>query len=180
MFKKWWVILIQGILLVVLGIYIFNNPGELLAGISLWIGILALITGVIGIIGWFIGGKENRETGMLLWSIITTLLGILVLTNLLTAMKIITVIFGIWVLMTGFSILKFGWSLKKESMFGWILILVGVLSLFAGISMIFNIGSGAEGIAVILGIQVILTGVSLILLSIFKKTMVSRVKNKLE
>lgn len=99
MFKKWWVILIQGILLFILGIYIFNNPGEVLAGISLWIGILALLTGVMGIIGWLFGGKENRETGMLIWSIITALLGILILTNMLAAMKIITVIFGIWVLL---------------------------------------------------------------------------------
>ena len=179
MFKKWWVILIQGILLFILGIFIFKNPAEVLAGISLWFGILILLTGIIGILGWLFGGKENRESGSLIWSAVTTLFGLLILMNLLAAMKVITVIFGIWVLLTGFSLVKFGWTLKKDSFLGWIIFIIGILSLAAGLSMIFNIGSGAEGVAVILGIQVMLSGTSLIMISIIRKAVVSNIKENL-
>ena len=57
MLKKWWMILLQGILMVILGIFIFKNPAEVLAGISLWFGIIILITGVIGIFAWFFSAR---------------------------------------------------------------------------------------------------------------------------
>lgn len=179
MFKKWWVILIQGILMFILGIFIFNNPAEVLAGVSLWFGILILLTGVTGLIGWIFAGKDNRETGTLIWSIISALIGMIVLMNLLAAMKVITVVFGFWVLMTGFSLFNSGWSIKKESVIGWILLIIGLLSILAGLSMIFNIGSGATGVAVILGIQVILAGLSLILLSFVKKAVAGKIRDSI-
>ena len=61
LFRKWWVILLQGILLVILSIYIFNYPAIVLAGISLWFGLLLLITGGVGIISWLSGDKQERE-----------------------------------------------------------------------------------------------------------------------
>ena len=176
MFKKWWVILIQGILMLILGILIFNNPAEVLTGISLWLGILVLITGLLGIFGWLFAGKEHRDSGSLIWSIISLLFGLFMLMNLFAAMKAITIIFGIWVLFTGFSLLRTGWSIKSDTFIGWILLIVGIFSVIAGLMMIFNLGTGAEGIAVILGVQVILAGVSLILLSFVKKAVVEKIK----
>ncbi|MBK8553511.1 MAG: DUF308 domain-containing protein [Ignavibacteria bacterium] len=61
MFKKWWVILIQGILMFILGIFIFNNPVEVLAGISLWFGIIILLTVITGVFGCIFGGKDGRD-----------------------------------------------------------------------------------------------------------------------
>lgn len=180
MFKKWWVVLIQGILMFILGIFIFKNPVEVLAGISLWFGIIILLTGITGIFGWIFGGKENRESSSLIWSILSVLFALFVLFNLLATMKVITVIFGIWVLLTGFSLLSSGWSIKKESGIGWILVIVGILSVIAGIMMMMNIGSGAEGVATILGLQVILTGIALILLSFAKKMIGSKIEDKIK
>ena len=180
MFKKWWVLLIQGILMFILGIFIFRNPVEVLAGISLWFGILILLTGVTGVFGWIFGGKETRESSSLIWSLISVLFGIFVLANILATMKVVTIIFGVWVLMTGFSLLSTGWKIKSDSFIGWILLIVGILSLIAGLMMIFNIGSGAEGVATILGIQVTLTGVALILLSFVKKAVVGKVEDKIK
>lgn len=179
MFKKWWVLLIQGILMFLLGIFIFRNPAEVLAGISLWFGILILLTGITGIFGWLFGGKETRESSSLLWSIVSVLFGLFVLMNLLATMKAITILFGIWVILTGFSLLSTGWKIKGDSFTGWILLIVGLLSLVAGLMMIFNIVSGAEGVATILGIQVTLTGVALILLSFVKKAIVGKVEDKI-
>ncbi|MBK8553510.1 MAG: DUF308 domain-containing protein [Ignavibacteria bacterium] len=100
---------------------------------------------------------------------LSVLFGLFVLFNLLAAMKVITIIFGIWVLLTGFSLLSSGWSIKKDSFIGWILVIVGLFSIIVGFMMIFNIGTGADGVAAILGIQVILAGIALILLSFAKK-----------
>lgn len=180
MFKKWWVILIQGILMFILGIFIFKNPVEVLAGISLWFGIIILLTGITGIFGWIFGGKESRESSSLIWSIISVIFSLFVLFNLLVAMKAITIIFGIWVLMTGFHLISSGWALKKESGIGWFILIAGILAAIAGLSMIFNIGSGAEGVATILGLSVLLSGIGLIILSFIKKAIASKVKDQIK
>lgn len=179
MLKKWWVILIQGILMFILGLFIFSNPVEVLAGISLWFGIIILVTGIIGVFGWLFAGSGERDTGSLIWSLLSALFGILILSNLLAAMKAVTIIFGLWVLFTGLSLTTNGWSLKKESSMGWFLLIVGILGIIAGLMMIMNMGSGAAGIATILGITIILTGIAMILLSFAKKAIAGKVKDKI-
>ena len=46
LFRKWWVVLLQGILLIILSFYIFQHPVEVLTGISLWCGLLVLGAGL--------------------------------------------------------------------------------------------------------------------------------------
>ena len=98
---------------------------------------------------------------------------------MLVAMKAVTIIFGLWVLLTGFNLSANGWSLKKESGMGWFLLIVGILGIVAGLMMIMNMGSGAAGIATILGLTVILTGIALILLSFAKKAIAGKVREKI-
>jgi uncharacterized membrane protein HdeD (DUF308 family) len=54
LFRKWWVVLLQGILLIILSVYIFQNPVAVLTGISFWFGLVVLATGLLGIIGWWL------------------------------------------------------------------------------------------------------------------------------
>src|SRR6266487_1900041 len=156
LFRKWWVVLLQGILLIILSIYIFQNPVEVLAGISLWFGVLVLAAGLLGIIAWLAADKPEREGMSLFWSILTSAFGLLMLLHLLVTMKTLTVIFG------------------------WIMVIAGVLSAVAAVMMVFNIGTGAVGISTLLGLQVLLTGIALVLLSFAKKVVAGRVKNKIE
>jgi len=180
LFRKWWVVLLQGILLIILSIYIFQNPVEVLAGISLWFGLLVLAAGVLGIIGWLAADKPERESMSLFWSILTAAFGLLMLLHLFATMKILTVIFGLWMLLTGVLLAQSGWSLKRENSFGWAMVIAGVLSAVAAVMMIFNVGTGAVGISTLFGLQVLLTGIVLVLLSFAKKVVAGRVKDKIE
>ena len=53
LFRKWWVILLQGILMIVLSILIFNNPDSVLSAIAFYLGAIVIVSGIIGIIAWF-------------------------------------------------------------------------------------------------------------------------------
>lgn len=180
MLRKWWVILIQGILMVLLGFYCFSNPADVLAGISLWFGLITLITGITGLFGWIFAGSGERDGGSLLWSILTAIFGILILMHLLAAMKAITIIFGLWILFSGFTLISSGWNLRKEHFFGWLIIILGILAVIAGFMMITNIGSGAEGVSTILGLSVFFSGIGLIILSVSKKMLIGKLKDKVE
>ena len=96
LFRKWWVVLLQGILLIILSIYIFQNPVAVLTGISFWFGLVVLATGLLGIIAWLAADKPEREGMSLSWSILTAAFGLLMLLHLFATMKILTVIFGLW------------------------------------------------------------------------------------
>jgi len=91
------------------------------------------------------------------------------LLHLLVTMKTLTVIFGLWMLITGLLLVQSGWSLRSRNSFGWIMVIAGVLSAVAAVMMVFNIGTGAVGISTLLGLQVLLTGIALVLLSFTKK-----------
>jgi uncharacterized membrane protein HdeD (DUF308 family) len=178
--KKWWMILLQGILLIVLGIYAMRNPGATLLGISFWVGLLVFGTGIAGIIGYFAADKEEKENLSIGWSIVSAIIGFLMLGNMLATMKTVTVIFGLWMLATGFLLTKLGWDVKNRHSFGWILVVTGVLSIIAGVMMLFDMGTAAVGISTLLGLQAIVAGIGFIILSLAKKNMVGRVEDKVE
>src|SRR5207253_3923480 len=100
----------------------FSKPVELLAGISLWFGLLVLAAGVLGIIAWLAADKPEREGMSLFWSILTAAFGLLMLLHLLVTMKTLTVIFGLWMLVTGLLLVQSGWSLRSKNSFGWIMV----------------------------------------------------------
>ena len=178
--RKWWVILLQGILLVILGFFVYNNPVGVVAGISFWFGLIVLATGVIGMISWLFADKAERETLSILWSILTAILGFLMITNLLATMATVSVIFGLWILVTGIHLTRSGWALKGEHSAGWIMLIAGLLVAIAGVMMIFNIGTAAIGISTLLCLELILAGIALIVLSFAKRTVSSKVKDKIE
>ena len=175
--RKWWVILLQGILLIIIGIIFFNNPVEVLAVISLWIGILTLAAGIIGLIAHFMVAKEERENSSLWWSVITLVMGFLMVTKVGLTMKVITIIFGAWVLLTGIWLLNAGWEYRKSGLSGWIMLLGGALSVIAGIAIIFDIETGAVWISTLLGLQAIISGIGFIMLAFIKRKVVSKVKS---
>jgi uncharacterized membrane protein HdeD (DUF308 family) len=81
------------------------------------------------------------------------------LLHLVVTMKTLTVIFGLWMLITGLLLVQSGWSLRSKNSFGWIMVIAGVLSVVAAVMIVFNIGTGAVGISTLLGLQVLLTGI---------------------
>ena len=136
--------------------------------------------GLLGIIAWLAADKPEREGMSLSWSILTAAFGLLMLLHLLVTMKTLTLIFGLWMLVTGLLLVQSGWSLRSKNSFGWIMVIAGVLSAVAAVMMVFNIGTGAVGISTLLGLQVLLTGIALVLLSFAKKVVAGRVKDKIE
>src|SRR5207249_11920077 len=95
LFRKWWVVLLQGILLIILSIYIFQNPVEVLAGISFWCGLLVLGAGLLGIVAWLVADKPEREGMSLFWSILTAAFCLLLLVLLLVTLRTLPVLCGL-------------------------------------------------------------------------------------
>ena len=59
------------------------------------------------------------------------------------------------------------------------MVIAGVLSAVAAVMMVFNISTGAVGISTLLGLQILLTGIALVLLSFTNKIVGGRTSIKL-
>jgi uncharacterized membrane protein HdeD (DUF308 family) len=178
LFRKWWIILLQGILLIIISFIFFNNPSEVLAIISLWVGLLTIAIGVMGLVGHFMMDKDERENSALLWSIVTLLFGIMLVGKLGLTMKLITVLFGIWVLMTGIWLASAGWEYRRNGPPGLLMLIAGILSIIAGVAIIFDINIGAVWISTLLGVQSLLAGIGLVILAMIKRKVVSKLKSE--
>ena len=176
LFRKWWVVSLQGLLLIILSIYIFQDPVAVLAGIAFWFGALVLAAGLVGIASWLAEDPSEREGMSLLWSIVTAAFGLLMLVKVFVTMKTITVILGLWMLLTGLHLARSGWSLRRHSASGWVAFGAGVLCAGAAVMMILDIGVGAFAVSTLFGAQVMLTGIALVLLSLAKKLLAGKVK----
>ena len=175
--RKWWLGLIQGIVLIILSIYIFNNPLNALKGISVWIGILILFTGLVGIFSWMAADRDKREKSSLLWSLLTIVFGIVMLLHLFTTIRIIELLFGLWMVFLGLHFIEQGIVFMKHQTFRWVTVIAGGLCLFAAIVLIFDLGTGM-GANLFLGVQLLLGGIALIFISFARKEVANRIMDK--
>jgi uncharacterized membrane protein HdeD (DUF308 family) len=60
---------------------------------------------------------------------------------------------------------------------GWITLISGILSIVLGFFMIFNIRVGAIAISTMMGIQFLLAGIGLIILSLLKRKVHAKIKD---
>jgi uncharacterized membrane protein HdeD (DUF308 family) len=168
--RPWWVAMIQGITLIILSIYVFNNPLTALKGISVWIGVLIFFTGIVGIISWLFADRDARELSGLIWSLITFVFGILMLMHLFATTRMITILFGLWMVFLGLHFIESGLIFKKHQPFRWTTVIAGLICIFAAVVLIFNLGTGA-GATLFIGVQMLLGGIALIIISFARKEM---------
>ena len=168
--RPWWVAMIQGIALIIMSIYVLNNPLNALKGISVWIGILIFFTGIVGIISWLFADRDAREIGSLVWSLITFVLGILMLMHLFATTRMIKILFGLWMVFLGLHFIESGLIFKKHQPFRWTTVIAGLICIFAAVVLIFNLGTGA-GASLFIGVQMLLGGIALIIISFARKEM---------
>src|SRR5215203_899405 len=161
--KKWWVGMVQGIILIILSIYIFNNPLNAMKGLSVWIGLLILFTGLVGIFSWMAADRDKRNTS-LLWSFLTIVFGIGILLNLFTTTRIVEILFGLWMVFLGLHFIEQGIVFMKHQQFRWVTVIAGVICIIAAVVLIFDLGTGI-GVSLFIGVQILLSGIALVFIS---------------
>lgn len=178
--RKWWIVLLQGILLLFISFFIFRNPATVLSSISIWIGLLIFISGVIALFSSFANDKSENKWMLILWSLLTIAFGFMLLTNILVTMKAITLVFGLWMLAGGLRFLAAGWVIRSTDSLGWVVVLTGIFSIIAAFMVMTSLGTAAIGISVLLGTQVLIAAIALIILAFVKKKVGHAIRDKVE
>ena len=156
MAKKWWVLLLRGILLLVIGILSFTNP-------LVWItfaGAYMLIDGI----GLLWAGFGPQPTGQSRWplllvGILGIIAGLIVLLNPVIGGLSLVWVIGAWAIITGILEIVSAIALRQEIDNEWWLILTGILAIIFGILVFQNPLAGAFAIQTIFGAFAVVAGI---------------------
>ena len=167
--KYWWVFLVRGILLVLLGIAMFAWPkATLLVFVALFAAYL-FIDGIMSIFNGFSERKAGQPSG---WSFFSGALaiafGIAVLAWPDTIGKVLMFIIGIWAILAGIAGIAAGFRLRQTPGSGWGWFMAwGILAGIFGIALIVNPAAGILSILWLVAIWAIMAGIVFIAASFF-------------
>jgi uncharacterized membrane protein HdeD (DUF308 family) len=161
--SHWWLFLVRGILALALGILMPLFPGAAIYTLAILFGAYAFVDGVVAIAA---AVRSNHADGNWIWLLAEGVLGVIVgvITFFypgITALWLVY-LFAAWALLTG--VLAIATAIRvRQSVAGEILtILLGVLSIVAGIVIFFVPAAGVVAIAWTIGVYAFLAGIFLI------------------
>ncbi len=166
--KHWWLSLLLGILLIIMGIWVIRTPLASYIGLSILFGWLLFISGVIEMV-FSIGNKDTlRGWGWHLASgIIDFILGGFLIFNPDITMVILPFLVGIWMMFGGVSAIAMSMELKSHGTKGWGWNLVmGILTIIFSFLVIYNPVLGGFYLVFMTAFALITLGIYRIMLSL--------------
>jgi uncharacterized membrane protein HdeD (DUF308 family) len=162
--KHWKALLIEGILLVILGIAAIGLPLLASIAITLFLGWMFLISGIAGLVLtlW------ARQMPGFWWSILSALLalaaGVVLIGWPLQGTVSLTLVLGVFFVMEGVASIMYALEHRRELTGRWgLLVAAGILDLIIAAMIITGLpGSAAWALGLLVGINLIFGGVSMI------------------
>ena len=177
--KNWWILLLKGIVLVILSIYIFLNPDAAVLGLSIFIGIALVISGVFTTIASILYRKVvGNWKWYLVEGLIDSLLGLIILSAPGLTATIVAFVVGLWFLFYGITKVVASFELRKNEITNWwVELIFGLLAVVFSFMIMFNPFAGAVTIALLLGTFFLFTGLFNIIFAFFLKDQNQQIKD---
>jgi uncharacterized membrane protein HdeD (DUF308 family) len=160
--KKWWVLMIRGILLIIIGVLAFVAPAT-------WIFFVAAYMLIDGMTMLFSGfGDEppgQSRWPLIIFGILGIIAGLIILWNPALGGLTLTYIIAIWAIIGGILTIISALRLREEIDNEWWLVISGVLGVIFGILVFNNVIAGFLAIATVFGVFAILMGILSVVLS---------------
>lgn len=153
--------IVLGIVLVIGGIAVLGNAVLATAVSVLFIGWLALFSGMILLIGSFFRIKTGGFWSAALGGALLAVLGLFVLRNPLVGAATLTLLAGSLFLATGLTRIVLAFQASEARA---LLVISGLISVILGMIVLFNLATATLTLlGVLLGIQVLLEGLTLMI-----------------
>ena len=150
-FKRWWLLMLGGLVFLVLGFVSIAHPMAALLPVVIYIGLAALVSGVLSLIFVFSNSAAAGRGWRLLEGIVDLLFGVLLLARPLFSASLIPVLIGIWVFVRGLMNLIDAWKWKRSRSRDWSgYAVIGVLLMVFGFLMVIDERFGLIPVAYLL------------------------------
>lgn len=171
--RYWWLMLLVGIALFVLGILVFVYPAQSYASMAVLFGWVILAAGILEVV--LSASSDHFVTGrgwMLAGGVIQIILGLILVFNIALSAVTLPIVLGFWLLFRAFSTIGLGGDMRAMGISGagWTIV-GGVLLLLCALWMLFQpLVFGTAFVVVWLGIGLLFAGVSAMALSFQLRT----------
>ena len=160
--KKWWLLLIAGILCIVAGICVFAFPIESYVTLAVLFGILMLLTGAAQLIISSTSGNYLMMKGyFIVGGILDVILGIFLCVYPGVSLFVLPILMGLWMLYHSFIVISFGADMDTFRLSGG-----GMLTVFGILLLILSIFVLVDPFSVGVATVLFVAGVGLILLGL--------------
>jgi uncharacterized membrane protein HdeD (DUF308 family) len=159
--RQWWVLILQGVLGVAVGILAIIYPDLALGTIALLFAFWAIVSGVSQLsAGWRVAEMRGKSWPFLISGAASVIAGVLaVLYPGVTFLSLILLL-GAWILVSGLMEVYAAWRIRAEITNEWVLALIGALRVLAGILILAQPYLGAILTAALFATWAILSGVA--------------------
>ncbi len=171
--RYWWLMLLIGIALFVLGILVFVYPAQSYVSMAVLFGWVILAAGILEVV--LSASSDHFVTGrgwMLAGGVIQIILGLILVFNVALSAVTLPIVLGFWLLFRGFSTIGLGGDMRAMGISGagWTIV-GGVLLLRCALWMLFQpLVFGTAFVVVWLGVALLFAGVSAMALSFQLRT----------
>jgi uncharacterized membrane protein HdeD (DUF308 family) len=174
--RYWWMTLLRGLFWILFGIVLFARPGISLLSLTLALGVILFIDGIINVANAVSGRKEHDDWWVLLLVGLAGV-GVGVLTFYHPQATALAVVFyvAIWAIATGLLEIVAAVRLRRQIEGEIWLGLAGIASVVFGVLLVARPGVGALTILWLIGAYAIAFGVLLLLLAFKVRSGVKRI-----
>jgi uncharacterized membrane protein HdeD (DUF308 family) len=157
--RKWGWEVLKGIIAILLAVIVFINPAEALLTFATYLGILALIAGIVLIIMSLAKKSENWQI-WLVEGIINAAIGFLIVVFPKITASLLIILIGLWITIFGIIQLTTWFRYREVLPSPQLLLVSSILSFLVGILLLFNPFEGAVLATVIIAIYALIYGIS--------------------
>lgn len=163
--RQWWVLVLQGVLGIAVGILAIIYPDLALATIALLFAVWAIASGVAQLTaGWRVAESRGRSWPFLVAGAVSVVAGALALLYPDVTVLYLILLLGAWILISGMMEVYTAWRIRNEVSGEWILALAGALRVIAGILILAMPYVGAILTAALFATWAILSGAAALFL----------------
>ena len=161
-FKKWWLLLIKGFILIILACLIIFYPQESIMTISRFMGISLVITGIVLLlISAELRKSVENWTMRLAEGILDIVFGFFLLAHPEISLATIPIFIGFWVIFYGVLILTGSFQFKESFQTRRkAVLIVGIFTVIIGFIISFNPGVTIVSISILIGVPVLIIGLA--------------------
>jgi uncharacterized membrane protein HdeD (DUF308 family) len=177
MSASWWVVTLRGVVLALIGIAFLAWPGKSLMIITLLLGLMILLDGVLAAISGIISiGKDKHWWVTLIQGGLGIAIGLAILSWPGITLQLIFFLVAIWIIINGILFMVFAIASRKEHYGNWNLTVLGIVALVFGLVIMANPVESVQILMILVGIYAIISGIMNIALGLDLKKVHSDAK----
>ncbi len=159
--RQWWVLILQGVLGIAVGIVAIIYPGVALGTIALLFAFWAIVSGASQLsAGWRVAEMRGKSWPFLLSGAVSVIAGVLAVLYPGITILYLILLLGAWILVSGVMEVYAAWKIRAEVTNEWILALLGIARIVGGVIILAMPIVGAVVSVALFATWAILTGIA--------------------